>query len=113
MATNGILLNNLNTSSSNIITGTYNGDNTDNRLINIGATPKFVIIFMFTGKQPFIKFFKTKDRSINVRAGNYGGWNEDYSCVDNGFYIGIYDYPDGQNENSNSSKFKYYYIAFC
>jgi phage-related tail fiber protein len=87
--------------AAKIVTGTYTGNDNDNRLINIGFTPKYVVVVK-TGNQPshFIS-------NVCVTAGTIK--NNCYITT-NGFIVS-YNSAEPNNLNTSSGGNTYYYVA--
>lgn len=104
-----------------VATGTYSGDETDNRFINIGFTPKFLILSLYYYNGSYydpnsstnLCFFAGYHEGGSILAYTVGGtaYNVDGKLVgihDNGFYI---SFRNGQ-VNVNRLNVPYRWTAF-
>lgn len=96
------------------VTGTYVGDGTDRREINIGFKPSYVILGGFSiSRAPQSQ--KIEGYSIISGYGNYNGQNITHGTTANGFKVGLLDYgasTDQSNTCTNAPNEVYGYIAF-
>ena len=84
-----------------VVTGTYVGDNSMRRIINIGITPQYVIIYDSTGNGAYIHSSLSWRRRSD---GNLGEGNSDTKIVTGGFQVHSYD-------DINRTDVIYYYMA--
>ena len=100
-------VNTINTTLANkigVIGGTYNGDGTERRFINLGVTPKAVILFESSGR--------TYEFSAYVGGLALPGTTEGACQITtNGFYV-FHISSSGKGTWSNISSYTYHYLAF-
>jgi len=91
------------------VIGSYTGDGTDTRTIDIGFTPSFVFIWLDNANATPTLCYKISSSSVLVTLA-YRGHNTTHTTTNGGFLVGALDKPTSGN-STNESNSTYRYLA--
>ena len=105
-----------NTISTSVVAGTYTGDGTETRFINLGFTPKAILVFNSSGLAASRYFYGTHGYGGLALLNNPVSINSEFplniNIVQNGFNVSYYAGSNDNKNLSNNSGLKYHYLAF-
>ena len=101
------------TLKSEVIFGTYTGDGTENRTINLGFTPAAVEVYRSTGEQYATVGSSGYFGGLAINGYPCGGsTNKSVEVVTNGFKVSDGPYGSSIYPRSNQDGLVYYFIAY-